>query len=350
MKKTVLSVAALLLGFLAYSQEADNLGRHAEVSVIPRLDLNPGYGSESSELGFDLGNSSLYTLFEGSLSEHFSWTVANHWLQYDSEDCLWPYKSMGRSDSTNWLDYFKADFSFSGWTFTLGKDMISTGGFEYDDWDWDIYPLFSTPFAANFCCYQWGGKLAWTTPSEMSTFSAQMTASPYGEQPFASGLWTYSAMWRGEYGPLSNIWSVSAVEREPKTYDYIFYLGQRVSFEDFTLTVDWSNNYGSDNTYILVGSEDDSGAVFVPGKGNTVAATLAYSFSDALNIAAKGSYVASHDRDLYGDHWTAGCILEYFPLADSQDLRLHALLAYNSELALTSLSIGARWNFVISLF
>ena len=337
MKKTVLSVAALLLGFLAYSQEADNLGRHAEVSVIPRLDLNPVYSSEGSELGFDLGNSSLYTLFEGSLSEHFSWTVANHWIQYDSEDCLWPYKSLGRSDSTNWLDYCKADFSFSGWTFTLGKDMISTGGFEYDDWDWDIYPVFSTPFAANFCCYQWGGKVAYTTPSEMSTFSAQMTASPYGEHPFGSGLWTYSAMWRGEYGPLSNIWSVSAIEREPKVYDYVFYLGQRLSLDGFTLTFDWSNNCGSDGEFVI-------------GRGNTCAATLAYGFSDALTLSARGSYVDSYDRDASDDHWTAGCILEYFPLADSQDLRLHALLAYNSLLSQTTLSLGARWNFVISLF
>ncbi len=337
MKKTVLSVAALLLGFLAYSQEADNLGRHAEVSVIPRLDLNPVYGFESSELGFDLGNSSLYTLFEGSLSEHFSWTVANHWLQYDSEDCLWPYKSLGRSDSTNWLDYFKADFSFSGWTITLGKDMVSTGGFEYDDWDWDIYPAFSTPFAYGFSCYQWGGKLAYTTPSEKSTFSAQMTTSPYGERPFASGLWTYSAMWRGEYGAFSNIWSVSAIGNEAHKYDYLFYLGQRVSLDSFTLTLDWSNNYGSDDVFVL-------------GKGGTFAATLAYGFSDRLNLSAKGSYSASHDREMYADHWTAGCILEYFPLADSQDLRLHALLAYNSLGSGATLSLGARWNFSFRLF
>jgi len=53
---------------------------------------------------------------------------------------------------------------------------------------------------------------------------------------------------------------------------------------------------------------------------------------------------------MYADHWTAGCILEYFPLADSPDLRLHALLAYNSLGSGATLSLGARWNFSFRLF
>ena len=86
MKKYLLSIAALLLGLLAHSQEADELGNYAEFSIIPRLDLNPGWYSSPKEFGFDLGNSSLYTLFEGTASEHFSWTVANHWIACSSFD------------------------------------------------------------------------------------------------------------------------------------------------------------------------------------------------------------------------------------------------------------------------
>ena len=46
MKKYLLSIAALLLGLLAHSQEADDLGNYAEVSIIPRLDVNPIFGNE----------------------------------------------------------------------------------------------------------------------------------------------------------------------------------------------------------------------------------------------------------------------------------------------------------------
>ena len=337
MKKTVLSIAALLLGFLAHSQEADDLGRHAEVTVIPRLDANPGYSSEDSEYGFDLGNSSLYTLFEGSFSEHFSWTIVNHWLQYDSEDCLWPYKYIGHSDSTGWLDYFKADFSAGGWTLTLGKDMISTGGFEYDEWDWDIYPVFSTPAAYGLSCYQWGGKAAYTTASGMSSFSAQMTASPFGEHPFSSGLWAYSAMWRGEYGALSNIWSVSAIEYEHHHYKYLVWLGQRVEFGTASLTLDWSNSYGSAEFCELAG-------------GSTFAGTLQYGPSESLSLSAKASLVLSPDSDVIGDHWTAGGVAEFCPFRNLPGLRFHALLAYNSLISQTTLSAGVRWNINFRLF
>ena len=77
MKKLFLSVSATLLCLLALSQE-DNLGNYAELTFTPRLDLNPTYSDQ--KLGFNHGNTSIYTLFEGSASEHFSWTLANHWF------------------------------------------------------------------------------------------------------------------------------------------------------------------------------------------------------------------------------------------------------------------------------
>ena len=79
MKKLLLSFAALLLASLALSQEADDFGSYAEVTLIPRLELNPSIPADT-ESGIGFGNSSFYTLFEGSISEHLSWTVANHWL------------------------------------------------------------------------------------------------------------------------------------------------------------------------------------------------------------------------------------------------------------------------------
>ena len=45
--------------------------------VVPRLEANPYIGGNQT---FDMGNTSLYTLFEGELSETFSYSVMNHWL------------------------------------------------------------------------------------------------------------------------------------------------------------------------------------------------------------------------------------------------------------------------------
>lgn len=340
MKKTLFSIAAVLLGFLAHSQEAESLDRFAEVSVITRLDANPAYNSADSEFGFDLGNTSIYTLFEGSLSEHFSWTVANHWFHAESDgEYGWPYKYLGHSDSTNWLDYFKLDLGLGNWGLTLGKDMIATGGFEYEDWDWDIYPVFSSPLANSMSCYQWGSTLSYTTLSGMSNFSAQMTTSPFGEHPFSSGLWAYSAKWRGEYGAFSNIWSASALETAKGEYMYIFWLGQQVCLDSWIATLDLSNAYGSD--------EDFSSSAL---HGGTAALTVKYAPSDRFNASLRGSCVLSGDKETVPDHWTVGGIAEFYPLKESDDLRLHALLSYNSLLSQVTFSVGARYNLRLKVF
>ena len=106
MKKYLLSIAALLLGLLAHSQEADELGNYAELSVVARLDANPYFGNEPE---FTLGNSSIYTLFTGSASEHFSWALQNHWFSGNSflgpeADPFDQFKGLGYSDNTNFLD------------------------------------------------------------------------------------------------------------------------------------------------------------------------------------------------------------------------------------------------------
>lgn len=141
-------------------------------------------------MGFDFGNSLFCTTFEGSASEHFSWFVCNQWVS--SDGIKWPYQNLGRSDDVNWLNYCYADISFGNWTLTLGKDFISTGGFELDNWDWDVYSAVSSPYFDGLSCYQWGAKLSYTIPSETNTFSLRwsllllentLSAANYGVIP-----------------------------------------------------------------------------------------------------------------------------------------------------------------------
>ena len=339
MKKLLFLIAAWLPCFVAHSQEADNLGSYAEVTLIPRLDLNPTFTAGESGLGFNHGNSSIYSLFEGSLSEHFSWTIANHWLQ-SGGDYAWPYRDLGRSDTTNWLDYFAGYFSFGGWTIGLGKDMIATGGFEYEDWDWDIHPDFSSPLAGGLACYQWGGSVSWMTPSESTEFTLQMTTSPYGEHPFTSNLWAYSFQWTGEYGWLSLIGSVSALEYEKGDFDWLWAAGLNFEIleDELDFTFDCNNSYGFDeDSWRLIG-------------GQTFQGRLTYAPEDEFDIALRGWYSTAGRDSLLENCWTAGAVFQYYPLDDSDALRLHAYVAYNSVLRTATLSIGARYNLLFNLF
>ena len=324
MKKYLLSVAALLLAWPLLSQEADDLGNnYAEVSIIPRLDLNPSWNSTSG-FGFDLGNSSLYTLIEGSFSENLSFTVANHWLAAGGwvEDFapFEMFQGLGYSDTTNWLDYLSVDYSLGSWTFTLGKDCMLTGGHEYDDWDWDVYPVLASPVWNGLSPYQWGGKVAWTTPSEQSTVSLQMTTSPFGEHPFSSGLWTWSAQWSGEYGWASPLWSATVLSREGAGPDYLISLGNQFLFGDWTVTLDWSNCCAVDY--------DNSCMI----KGSTLHGRVDWAASETLGLSFRGNLVNGKG---FGNWSNAGLICEYTP---SESLRLHALAAYDS---LSGVTVGA---------
>ena len=350
MKKYLLSIAALLLGLLAHSQEADDLGNYAEVSVISRLDLNPTWYRNPAETGFDLGNSSLYTQFEGRASEHFSWTVVNHWFSFTD----WPagdfeafelFKTLGYSDSNNFIDIMKADLSFGNWTFSLGKDCITTGGHEYDDDDYDVHTPLASPLWNDLACYQWGGKVAWTTPSEMSTFSLQMTTSPFGERPFASGLYTYSFAFGGDYGWYSPLWSVSALAREssefssaPRDYDFLVTLGNQFFFSDFTFTLDWSNTSGI---------APDYGSLL---KGNMFHGRLDYTPSERWNFSLRGNYILTPKESLFENWWNLGAIAEFFPLRDSDALRLHAFVEYDNLLDAFCLNVGARYRLSFKLW
>lgn len=343
MKKYLLSIAALLLGLLAHSQEADELGNYAEFSIIPRLDLNPGWYSSPKEFGFDLGNSSLYTLFEGKASEHFSWTVANHWIacsgfEWFKEDTGALYTGLGYSDTNNLFDFAKVDLTFGSWTFTLGKDCISTGGYEYEDWDWEVHPILATPLWNNLPCYQWGGKVAWTTPSELSTFSLQMTTSPFGERPFGSGLWTYSAQWAGEYDWYSPLWSVSALGIDKGTYNWLISLGNQFLINDWTLTLDWTNTCGLDWDWASL------------MRGNTFHARLDYAPSDRWDISLRGNYVLTDKAYFDSDWWNLGTVFQFYPLRDSQDLRLHAVAEYDTLMDGLEFSVGILYNLRLKLW
>jgi len=345
MKKYLLSIAALLLGLLAHSQEADDLGNYAEVSVIARLDANPYFYKDATE--FTLGNSSLYTYFTGSASEHFSWTLQNHWFSGSSflgqdADPWEMFRGIGSTTSTNFIDMAYVDLMFGGWTFTLGKQCMATGGHEYDSDDWDVHVGLASSIWNSLSCYQWGGTVAYTTPSELSTFSLQMTTSPYGEKPFASGLWAWSAQWTGEYDWYSPSFSVTALNRDAGTQrvcDWFVYLSNQFLLDKWTIELDWSNIAGVKSQPCMV----------MPG--NTIHAKVNFAPSERWNVALQGNYCQSVEKFFAVDPWwNAGAIAEFFPLKESDALRLHGYVAYDSLEEAFLLKVGVRYNLTFKLW
>ena len=275
MKKLVVLAASILLYTLAQAQEGSDSGTSAGITIVPRIDFNPiFYGGNDKEV--TLGNSSLYSLFEGNITENLSFSVCNHWL---SDEPKYLYQNTGRADDVNWCDWAYLEYNPGNFIITAGKQVITFGGFELEEYDFDVHLDMMTGLFNNFQCYQWGGKFAFTTPSEGDSFSFQVTTSPFGERPFASKLFNYSLEWRGEHGPLETIWSATALGME-SGYQPVFAFGQRLNFDSISVGLD---------AFSVIGDEDEEENVFLR-KGITLMPSILYSPSEKFDILAKGGY------------------------------------------------------------
>ena len=343
MKKLLLLFAAMLPCCLALSQEAEGNGKYADFQLIPRADFNgyftPGKSGDGSS-GYTFGNSSIYTLIEGAFSENVAFTVCNHWLslpQPGFEETLDLYRNTLYSNCNNWLDIAKVDFTFGNWTFTAGKDCIANGGFEYDEWDVDTdymtvaddKILIASNLWYNLPAYQWGAKVAYDIAGHTSV-ALQMTSSPFGERPFASGLFAYSVMTTGNYGPVSSMVSTSALQRPSGGFDWLITVSERVEISDFTLGFDWYSV--SDVKYDL---EDAPCGL---ANGNTMRYSVAYAPSDKFDVKLVGNwYILPGDtNDL-----NLSAVFHYYPL---ENLQLHAALGWDRVSGSVCALAGVKYN------
>ena len=340
MKKfLVVCAAASLLCLTGTAQEfyrvaeADDAGRGVGLSVIPRLDLN-------FDGDFTFGDSSLYSLFEGDITDNFSFSICNHWAnfgladgKFDTDGITSLYKNTLRSDDVNWLDWGYATLSFGNFGFSLGKQALTFGGFEFDAYDFESYSFLNSSLWNNLQVYQWGAKLEWTNDSENTTLSLQMTTSPFGERPFTSNLYNYAFEWRGEYGDYQSIFSALAVQTAPGEYYPLVSLGQRQTLNDsFTVGLD---------VYDAVGDETDMMA-----KGVTFIPSIIFAPGEKFSIT--GRFGAEYNAVSKNKDFVAGLNAEWLPLDDGS-LRLHLASGYRNDDNLFSVTLGLLYYLTFSL-
>ncbi|MCQ2160573.1 MAG: hypothetical protein MJY97_05730 [Bacteroidales bacterium] len=325
MKKFAVLFAALLQSFLAYSQEAES--DNGQFLVIPRVDVNGFYYPSTDggdENGVDLGDSSFYTLLEGSFGESdFSYSIANHWL---SSDPMSLYNNTLRSDDLNWVDWAYVNWAPGAFDFTIGKNMIAIGTFEEDEYDFNSYSPLSSMLWNSLQAYQWGASVGWTSPDEGSYIEANVAASPYGERPFQSGLYAYSARYTGEYGFYKGIWSAHMFDMGGE-YQKLFTAGNQFYLSDnWTATLDGYAMLTPATCY-------DGGAVHVLNWG--LVPSIAFDNGGKLSVACKlimedkkqseGLMLFEHPTFEYEDNLALGAVVNWYPLSDSRNLRIHGL-------------------------
>lgn len=318
MKKTFLSIAALLLSLLAHSQEADASGKYAEVTFVARAE----YSSVQDD---HLGNSSFYALLDGAFSENLSYSVSTHLLSSDPKSL---YQGTLYSDTTNWLDWAYMTYDFGKFSFQLGKDMMQWGTFEMQEYDFDSWYDLASVYWLNVPIYQWGGCAKWT-PNEDFFLGLGMTASPFGERPFASGLFQYSLSASSTACDWYNgLWSLNVFETGYDYLETVFNMGTKFILGDkWELVWDSTTQFKKDMGYM---GSNMVYANFVP--------------NDSWSFMLRGGYEKAEFIYEPIDRWFTGALACWYPL---DCLRVHAAAAYDSLVESPTFNLGLTWQITL---
>lgn len=235
----------------------------------------------------------------------------------------WSYayrQRMGKPNSNasyfDAVDHINLTYTTGAWAFTGGKQTVAVGGYEYDRAPIDFY--FGSEYWYNMDCYQWGVAATYNFGNEANdALKLQIGQSPFrGKSPEMLG---YSLLWSGSHGWIDILHSVNMMEYQPGKYVNFIALGHQFNMGDFKLQLDWMNRADMANFDFYDFS---------------VMADLSWSASDKLNVFGKASY------DVNGSNTADYCVLpgteltrvgagvEYFPIKDSRDIRLHANYSY----------------------
>ena len=320
-----LLAAGVLLCTPVFGQEdPETVCNYPELSIITRVDAYPF-------------SPSVYTLLEGSLGEHLSYSFCNNWVNDDIPSL---YANTLRSDELDWCLWGWLSLDLGNWHIMAGKDYIRTGGFETDAYDYDQYWQLCSNFWNNAQVYQYGGAVRYVLPSESDEFMVQVLSSPFSGKSFEDKLLSYNLEWLGEHGPWSTIWSITGIDYTTERYsltDKLWLLSAGNQFE-----ISDSFNCGFDYIYRIAGpfanepGAGDKGPFHPANSGHNLIGRVNWRPLDWLEAGARGAFETSKAylvEDLLGipeQYLSGGLLLNFYPLKEKDDLRIHALAGMNN--------------------
>lgn len=365
MKKIFSLLFAVLVGTMLFGQVSMDL------NVIGRVDTNPRFTFDGEKPTHNWANSGFYTDLEMSFGDYVSMSLVNHWAASD-ENPKFPfmatpelYKSTWTSDSDfgTWCDYFYFDFTpLERFSIRIGKDMMAMGGFEYDDWDWDVdYDLASTLWQ-NLTTYQWGASIAWNNEAETTSFRLQAVSSPFSynskdiARPWHNGLGSYFFLHEGEYadGVFETRNSLGYIANDTASGLLNAVLGFKANVcEGLSLNVDLFDAY-------YVGGKNPKENIF-----HTLGVVKYEDPAEKWEIMGKFGYENGwfrssvfdlEDNEMSRHQFFGGVTAAYFPLREKKDLRIQATLACNPYLDYSaernkslSFTVGVTYNLPIHI-
>ena len=347
--------AIFMAGSVVCAQEADStvlqqmsLSNEEQgldvVDYIPNVSLDTRFGYNRTFPGSigGFGGDGLYLDISGKISKGFSYSL-NQRLTTDPGESFF--------DATNWLTL---SYEVNNFSFTAGKDALLVGSFEYDAYDLDSYADMNSRFYNAISCWQWGLSASWTNDSETSTLIAQVANSPFAANPFEDNLYAYGVAWRGTWDSYESYWSFGMWEYQTGRFVKSVNLGNMFYAGNFSLMLDGMLR-GAKLKDLL--------------RDVTVSVQPSYEFCDRFRLFGKfgwerngmiqpydfsGEYAFDGEEEYSDelpdvalppkDYLFYGAGLEFYPVKNYKDLRLHAAWSSNNETNLHAVTVGLTWK------
>lgn len=290
----------------------------------------PTHDSLSTLSSFD--GKYLNIILEGEINEKFSYNYRQR-LILDSKP---EYQSFFNATDWLYLSYkINNNFFISG-----GKQVVAIGGFEYDSAPIDAY-LWSK-FWNNVTCYQIGGTVSYKTTDDKHTIGFQITNSPFSTQTLQD-IYSYNLIWYGNFNGFNSIYSLNRIEVEKGHYINYITLGNKFSISNLSIEVDLMDRFSELQNNLFA--------------DYSVISNLKYTVNSKIKLFVKAGYDENKAQEptalfIYDryvepgtEHFFYGAGVEYFPISNSKDVRIHAVWASNNDLfQYHTFNVGVRWQ------
>ncbi|MDL2256547.1 OprO/OprP family phosphate-selective porin [Parabacteroides sp. OttesenSCG-928-K15] len=246
----------------------------------------------------------------------------------------------------------------SHWTFTVGKQSVQLGTFEYDYNPADIY--VPTMIYNDFDGYKLGLNIAYKLAGQ--TFHLQFAnsdAPQFAADAYKNKSLAINTLWEGNLfdGVLKTRWGYGAFQHEKTKFYHWLTLGTQLNVGGFTTELDYyrgnrNMDYGADV------QDAELGTRYVADQSASL--NLKYDFGKWKPFI-KGTWNQRHDKDFDSDayeSWGLQAVVEFYPFTNKyiKDLRFHVMYAYSSTdfeghfadlptQDMHSLLVGTRWLF-----
>lgn len=329
-KRITIVLLAFILPLIALPQDFNPTLR---LKLDTRFDFTlrvPNSNNLKPQSSFD--GKFLNIILDGEINDRFSYNYRQRLIL----DGLGGYRSFFNATDWIYLTYkIDENFFISG-----GKQVVAIGGYEYDAAPIDEY--FWTEFWNNVVCYQFGVSANFKSNNEKHNLGFQVSNSPFANATL-QGLYAYNLIWYGNMNWFNTIYSVNMIEYEKGHFINYIALGNRFRFGNMVFDLDLMNRASEKQKNFFA--------------DYTIVGKLNYKIINKLNLFTKGGYDQNKAQSPYAsfiydrfvvpgtEYLFYGLGLEYFPIKNSDDVRLHAFwVANNISPTYNTFNIGLRFR------